>query len=103
MPSEKEQKIAEELLKILQEGEKLKESSDIQCATTEFLKKEAEKLEAKSKDDSLSFEEKELLAKQITAMQGRLQSEVKTIESGMPKLEALQNKINQLIEEAKKL
>lgn len=101
MPSEKQQQIEKELLIILQQAEKIKENSDIQSATTEFLKKECDKLEEKAKDENLSFEEKELLSKQIRAMHGRLVNEVKTIESTIPTMDEMEKKLNHLIKLAK--
>lgn len=102
MPSEQQQKITEELLRILQEAEKLKENSDLQSETTEFLASECEKLESKTNDENLSFEEKELLSKQIVAMTKRLNNEVEIIESSIPKMDKLESKLDALIEEAKK-
>jgi len=98
-----QQEIEKEILLILQQAEKLKENTDLQSATTEFLKNECQKLEERAKGENLSFEETELLSKQIVAMQARIGNEVNIIENEIPKMDEMQKKIDHLIELAKNL
>lgn len=98
-----QQEIEKELLLILQQAQKLQESTDLQSATTEFLRKECEKLEERAKNENLSFQETELLSKQLVAMQARIVSEVEIIEKEIPKMDELQKKIDHLIKLAKTL
>lgn len=66
--------------------------------TAEFLKNEADKLLVKREDDSLTFEQREELSKQMEAMHKRLNREVRQFENGAIQLQVLEKKLDYLKE-----
>ena len=92
----KKEILEKELNKVLADANELKERADLEAATAEFLGREADKLMAKMKDDSVPFEEKEQISKQMDALHRRMQHEIEAFENDIPKLEALDNRMNKL-------
>lgn len=92
----KKEEIEKQLVAVLEEANRLQEKCEIEMATAEFLKNEADKLLIKMSDESLTFDEKELLSKQMTAMHGRLESEVRRFEDGALQLIVLEKKLDYL-------
>ena len=68
----------------------------MEAATAEFLGKEADKLMIKMKDDSIPFDQKELIAKQMDALHQRMMIEIAAFENDLPKLDALDKRMNEL-------
>ena len=92
----KKEQLEIELNKLITELSVLEEQAVLETATTQFLGKETDKLLIKSKDSSLSFEEKERAHNQMTALQGRLSRETRALASDMRKLSELNNRFNYL-------
>lgn len=92
----KKEILEKELLKVLADANELKERADLEAATAEFLGQEADKLMAKMQDDSIPFDQKEAIAKQMDALHRRMQVEIAAFENDIPKLEALDTRMNEL-------
>lgn len=88
--------LEKELNKVLADADELKERADLEAATAEFLGREADKLMGKMKDDAIPFEEKEEISKQMNALHRRMQHEIEAFENDLPKLEALEKRMNEL-------
>ena len=83
-----------ELNNILNEVVLLESQAELQNQTTDFLGKETDKLLLKSKDESLSFEEREVICQQMDALQRRLKIETDALEKDMNRLAELGEKLN---------
>jgi hypothetical protein len=83
-----------ELNKILNEVMILQSQAILQNQTTDFLGKETDKLILKSKNEFLSLEERETLAKQIESLQRRLKIEMDALMKDMSRLRELTNSLN---------
>ena len=92
----KKEILEKELTKVLADANELKERADLEAATAEFLGKEADKLMIKMKDDSIPFDQKELIAKQMDALHQRMMIEIAAFENDLPKLDALDKRMNEL-------
>jgi len=92
----KKEILHEELFKVLADAKELQEKSELELLTAEFLKSEADKLMAKMTDDTIPFEDKEEISKQMDALHTRMKREVRSFEAGIPKLEALDNRMKEL-------
>lgn len=94
----KKEDIEKQLIEVLKEADCLQEKCEIEMKTAEFLKNEADKLLIKREDESLTFEQREELSKQMEAMHGRLNREVRQFENGALQLQALEKKLDYLKE-----
>jgi hypothetical protein len=92
----KKEILEKELLKVLADANELKERADLEAATAEFLGKEADKLMVKMKDENTPFEQKEEISKQMDALHKRMMLEIAAFENDIPKLEALDKRMNEL-------
>ena len=88
--------IEKQLIAVLEEASRLQEKSEIELETAKFLQDQADKLLAHKDDETLSFEERERLSKQLEAMYGRLKFEIKQFENGALQLLALEKKLDYL-------
>ena len=88
--------IEKQLVAVLEEANRLQEKSEVEMATAQFLQEQADKLLAQKDDESLTFEEREKLSKQLEAMYCRLQFEIKQFENGALQLMVLEKKLNYL-------
>jgi flagellar assembly factor FliW len=92
----KKEILEKELQKVLDEALKLQSASELQLATVVFLHKEADKLMAKMEDPILPYDEKEEVTKQMSALQKRLEHEMGILENDIPKMTALESRLNEL-------
>jgi len=92
----KKEQLEIELNNLVDELCQVEERANLETATTKFLGVESDKLIIKSKDTTLSLEEKELICKQMEALQMRLIRETKTLGEDMKKLAELSNRFDYL-------
>jgi hypothetical protein len=92
----KKEILEKELLKVLADANELQERAELEAQTAQFLGNEADKLMAKMKDDNTPFEQKEQISKQMDALHKRMQHEIASFENDIPKLEALDKRMNEL-------
>lgn len=91
--SMKKEQLETELNELMTELCVLEEQTNLDSATIEFLGKETDKLLLKSKDESLSLEEREQIFNQMTALQGRLARETRKTVEGMTRLSELNGRL----------
>ncbi len=89
----KKEELEIELTNLTIELNKLESQALLEYETTQFLGKEADKLLLKTKDESISFEERESLHLQIDALQAKMESESRSIERGMNKLKEVSKRL----------
>ena len=92
----KKEILEKELNKVLADANELKERADLEARTAQFLGNEADKLMANMKDDSIPFEQKEEISKQMDALHQRMRLEIAAFENDIPKLEALDKRMDEL-------
>ena len=92
----KKEILEKELKKVLDEAFNLQAVSELQLATVVFLHREADKLMAKMDDLTLPYDEKEEVTKQMSALQKRLENEMGILENDIPKMTALESRLNEL-------
>ena len=92
----KKEILEKELIKVLADAKDLQDKAELEMQTAEFLKNEADKLMAKMADNSIPYDEKEQISKQMEALHTRMQHEIRSFEAGIPKLEALDNRMKEL-------
>jgi len=92
----KNEDIEKEIQKVLSDAEILKERSDIQLSTSKFLNEEAKKLITKITYPLSTPEEMEETTKQLYALKKRLETELLIFENDVPKIAALNNRLEEL-------
>jgi hypothetical protein len=92
----KKEALEKELNKVLEEAVRLQSASELQLATAAFMRGEAKKLMDKMDDSTLPYDEKEKVAKQMYALQKRLEHELLLLENDIPKMTILENRLNAL-------
>jgi hypothetical protein len=92
----KKEEIEKQLVAVLEEANRLQEKSELEMKTAEFLKTQADKLLAQRDNENLPFDEKERLSKQLEAMHGRIEHEIRQFEAGAAQLIALEKKLDYL-------
>lgn len=95
--------IEKQLQMVLSEAELLKEKSELDSETVDFLVKECDKLFSKVNNTDLDFEQKESLLKQMEALNQRLIRETQNIENDIPKMVDLENRLKMLSESSKEI
>lgn len=86
--------LEKELLKVLDDAEKLKTTCEMELSTAEFLRKEANKLMENAY--KAPFDEKEDILNKLNALYGRIQHEIRSWEAGEEKLVVLDKRMNKL-------
>lgn len=92
----KKEALEKELFTVLEEAQQLQEKSEMVLATAEFLRNEGDKLMRKFDDSSVSYEEKELIGKQMDALKLRVDHELRSFEADCPRLNYLENRLQEL-------
>jgi hypothetical protein len=92
----KKEALEKELNKVLEEAVKLQSASELQLATAAFMRGESKKLMAKMDDQTLPYDEKEEVSKQMSALQRRLEREMFILKNDIPKMTALENRLAEL-------
>lgn len=92
----KKENIEKELQNVLFEAKLLKEKSDIQLKTSKFLNEESKKLISKITDPLSTPEEITETAKQLYSLKKRLEIELSLFEKDMPKVMALESRVEEL-------
>ena len=92
----KRKRLEAEIDSVMQEAANLQREAELEMSTAHFLRNEAKKLMRKMDSEDISFEEKEQIYKQMTALQGRLESEVRAWNNSLPKLDNLEKKLDNL-------
>lgn len=87
----KKEEFIKEKANLLKEVETLQSESIVELETAVFLTSQVHELLDKI-DSTNDFEERELLYKQVEALDGKLLSEIRTIEKGKIKLEKISDK-----------
>ena len=92
----KKQDIENQLLKVLEEAEILREKSELELDTANFLSSKADELFTKSKEPLISTKERDLLLKQMRSTYDRIEYEIKIVEKGQQELIVLEEKLENL-------
>jgi hypothetical protein len=92
----KKEDLEKELNRVLEEAIKLQSASELQLATAAFMRGESQKLMDKMDDPFLPYDEKEKVAKQMSALQKRLEREMLILKNDLPKMTALENRLAEL-------
>lgn len=92
----KKEQLEKELMCLIEESRRLTEESEMELATAEFLQKQTDGLLEKSENPYISSDERDKLHKQMLALQGKLENEIRIWKLGLPKLSILQQKLKHL-------
>ncbi len=81
---------------ILIEAQKFKEKSELEKVRASFLGKEADNLMAKYNNET-SPDKREEIGKQMIALQGRIEHEVRLFEKGVLELKSIESRLDELV------
>jgi len=92
----KKEILEKELLKVLAEAKILEEKSEMVLSTANFLRIETDKLISKMEDTNIPYDEKEEIGKQLVALHKKIESEIRSLENDIPRMNILDNRIDEL-------
>ncbi len=96
----KKEEIEQELNQLALQIEKMYEKCQSELTTIQFLEKQSNELIEKDNNPLLTFEERELLYKQMNALHTRLLLEKEMVMSDTPKIEKMEERVQFLESEA---
>lgn len=92
----KREEIERELQKVLDDANELRHQSELELKTADFLQRQADALIERFEDPNTPFDEREKVYIQMEALHKKMTLELKMWEANLPKIEKLDERLNQL-------